>query len=205
MTETLFALIPLTLLAMISPGPDFFIIVKNSLRYTRTSALATAVGIAAAVCIHMIYCLLGVGLVISKSILLFNLIKLLGAGYLIFLGVKGLRSKSTVTINIEAEKQRIHAPKKAFTEGFLCNLLNPKATIFFLSVFTQLIKPNTPLNEQLLYATVITTMGLFYWSFVVLVIQQKQIQKAFTKSQILIDKLLGGILVALGAKVALSD
>jgi hypothetical protein len=81
------------LLCRHQPGPDFAMVSRNSLLLSRRSGVLTALGIGAGVCVHVTYTLLGVGLLIQQSLWLFNLIKLAGAAYLIFLGIKMLRAK----------------------------------------------------------------------------------------------------------------
>src|SRR3990167_6853963 len=82
-------------LAVISPGPDFIMILRNSLIYSRKKGMFSAVGLGLGIMVHIIYSLVGIGLLISQSIVLFNIIKFLGAGYLIYIGVKSLLSKSS--------------------------------------------------------------------------------------------------------------
>ena len=90
-------------LAVMSPGPDFAIVSRNALRYSQKTGLFTAMGIACGSLFHASYCILGFAIVISKSILLFNIIKYIGASYLIYIGIKGLLEKKTSS-NIEAQK-----------------------------------------------------------------------------------------------------
>lgn len=92
MTE-LIAVITITLLAVISPGPDFAMVTRNSLMLSRRAGVLTALGIGLGVLVHVTYTLVGVGLLIQQSLWLFNAIKLVGAVYLIYLGVKMLRAK----------------------------------------------------------------------------------------------------------------
>lgn len=73
------------ILGLVSPGPDFVIAVKHSLQYSRATGLWTALGIGLGIIVHVSYCFLGIAFIVSQSILLFNIIKLCGAGYLIFL------------------------------------------------------------------------------------------------------------------------
>ncbi|WP_077216996.1 LysE family transporter [Piscirickettsia litoralis] len=86
----------IALLAAVSPGPDFVIVAKNALLYDRRSGVMTSVG--AGVLVHSFYCVLGLAVVISQSLLLFSLIKYLGAAYLIYLGVKSLFSEKKYTV-----------------------------------------------------------------------------------------------------------
>src|SRR6266540_3804044 len=128
MIAQLFSIGFVMLLSAMLPGPDFAIVTKNTLLHSRRAGIFTTVGITAAIAIHMTYCLLGLAIVIAHSLWLFNAIKLIGAAYLIYLGIKSLLSKPTSAPSIAARTQH----KKdisigtAFRQGFLCNLLNPK-------------------------------------------------------------------------------
>ena len=90
-----FAVATITIFAVISPGADFAMVTRNSMILSRRAGVLTALGIALGVLVHVSYSMLGIGLLISKSIMLFNTIKLFGAAYLIYLGVIMLRSKRT--------------------------------------------------------------------------------------------------------------
>jgi threonine/homoserine/homoserine lactone efflux protein len=94
--------------------------------------------------------------------------------------------------------------RRAFLEGLLCNLLNPKATLFFFSVFTQLLRPDSTLTEKALIGLVIFLLGVIYWPCVALAVQHPRVMALLHRAQRRIDRLLGGVLVALGVKVALS-
>src|SRR5690242_773964 len=83
----------LIVLAAISPGPDFALVVKNSLAYKRTAGIYTALGVSCSLGIHATYSILGLAIIISKSLLLFSLIKYLGAAYLIYIGAQSLLAK----------------------------------------------------------------------------------------------------------------
>jgi len=94
MTPLLLTVSLVHLMAVMSPGPDLVICIKNTLKYSRSIGIWTALGFACGVLVHISYCLLGIAFLISQSILLFSIVKLIGAAYLIFLGVKALFSKS---------------------------------------------------------------------------------------------------------------
>src|SRR4051794_38296050 len=89
----LIAVATITILAVISPGADFAMVTRNSLVISRRAGILTALGIGAGVLVHVTYSLLGVGLLISQSILLLNILKLIGAVYLLWLGITMLRAK----------------------------------------------------------------------------------------------------------------
>ena len=98
---TLVNLIILNFIALASPGPDFAIVVKNSLVHSKKAGMMTALGIATGETIHLSYILLGVGIIISKNIWILNSIKILGMLYLTYIGIKMLRAKK-VDPKIEA-------------------------------------------------------------------------------------------------------
>ncbi len=84
------------------------------------------------------------------------------------------------------------------------NLLNPKATLFFLSIFTQVLDVNSGISEKLLYAGIILGLSSIWWPLLVMLRQSGPVRRGLTKAQREVDKLLGGVLIALGIKVALS-
>jgi len=193
------------LLAVMSPGPDFAMITRNSMIYSRKTGIYSSIGLAFGILIHVIYSLIGIGIIISQSIILFSIIKYLGAGYLIYIGYKSLKSKPHTT-NSHNNKQRPNLTKiEAIKTGFLTNVLNPKVTIFFLSLFTQVINPTTPLLIQILYGLEMSLMTFIWFSFVASILSHKSIKKRFSSVQHYLEKAFGTLLIALGIKVALSS
>lgn len=193
------------LLAMLSPGPNFIMAVRNSLTYSRKTGIFTAVGFGLGLIVHVFYCIAGLGIIIAKSILLFNVIKFLGAAYLIYLGVQSLRfKKDFVELNEQKHQQDIPA-LKAIRIGFLTNVLNPKSTLFFLSLFTFVIGPEVPLNIQLVISGVMVMNVMIWFSLVAVFFSQKRIQRVFFKFQKVFSRIFGGLLVAIGLKIIFTD
>ncbi len=193
------------LLALMSPGPDFAIIVKQSLSQPRKIVLWTALGVALGILVHVAYSLLGLGLIIAQSIVLFSLIKLAGAAYLIFIGWKSLTAKTPA----HHQEQTRHASAvmsipQAVRIGFLCNALNPKVTIFFLALFTQVIDPQTPLSVQLLYGLFMSAQTFFWFSTLASVLTLRPVRSCLDVIHLWAERVMGVILIALGIKVALS-
>jgi len=193
------------LLGLISPGPDFFMVIKQSLTYSRKTGIYTAIGLGAGVATHITYCLTGIALLISKSILLFNIIKILGALYLFYIGFQIFFSKpEKITINHCNKKEDISA-LQAFKIGFLTNVLNPKATLFFMSVFTVFIPETTPQVILLVISIIMISMTILWFVCVAIFFTQPKIQTAFNKFQKYFNRIFGGILMALGVKIAISE
>lgn len=193
------------LLGCISPGPDFVMCVRNSLAYSRKTGMWTAVGFGAGIAVHITYCLAGLAVIISKSILLFNIIKFLGAGYLIYIGLKSFFAKSAAIKIGQQRKTADISPLSAVKIGFLTNLLNPKATVFYLSLFTLVISPQTPAYIMGILSAIMIAEIILWFSLVAVFMTQARIRGVFEKFQNIFNKTFGGLLIALGVKVALAD
>ena len=194
----------LNLLGAMSPGPDFVMTVRNTLCYSRRSGIFTGLGISAALMIHLFYCAAGIGLLISKSILLFTLIKILGAGYLIYMGIASILAKGS-KLDLVAEKSRTDLTRlQAFKMGFLTNVLNPKVTLFFLGLFTFVIANSTPVYIILIISAIVIATAFCWFSVVSISLSQPKIQQAFLKYERTINYTLGGFLMLLGIKIALT-
>lgn len=198
----LIAVISITILTIIAPGPDFVVVSRNSLVYSRRSGVFTGLGVASAVWIHIFYTLAGIGVLLSKSILAFSVVKYLGAAYLIFLGYSCLKSGGSAIQLDTAKEQKSISDIKSFKMGFLNNTLNPKATLFFVSLFTQLVSPSTPLSVQLLYGAIVSVLCLIWFSLLAMFLNKAAVKQRFLAAQATIEKLMGAILLGFGVKVA---
>ncbi len=192
------------LLAVVSPGPDFAMVVRNSIIYSRKTGIYTSIGIAVGIMVHVAYSLLGIGLVISKSIVLFNVIKFIGAGYLIYIGYKSLRAKAAPESEVQDAARPDISAWASFKIGFLTNALNPKATLFFLALFTQVIDPATPKLIQFLFGIEMMTITFVWFALVSLFFSNTLIRKRVGKVQHYVERATGAVLIALGIKVALA-
>ena len=193
------------LLAVMSPGPDFVLISRNALVYSRKIGIYSALGLALGIMVHITYSLIGIGFLIAKSVVLFSIIKYIGAAYLIYIGYKALQGakKDGNDKSLSLEKQGSVSVLRAVRMGFLTNVLNPKATLFFLALFTQVITPHTPLIWQLFYGVemVLATFGWF--AVVATAFSVPFIRTKFRSIQYRFEQIFGVILIVLGVKVAL--
>ena len=202
--DTLILVITISCLGMISPGPDFFLVLKNSLSYNRKMALMTCLGVISAIAIHMSYCVAGIAVLIITTPWLYNALRYAGAAYLLWIGIKALLAKNSGATYVTKQSQQLNiTAKAAFMQGLLCNLLNPKATLFFLAIFTQLLNAHSTIMDKLLVAFIIWFEALLWWPLVVFIFQTQVVQRRYFKLQAIIDKLLGMILIVNGVKVAL--
>lgn len=193
------------LLAVMSPGPDFMMVTRNTLVYSRRAGIFSSIGLGLGIGVHIAYSLLGIGLLISKSVLLFNAIKYLGAAYLFYIGYQSLVSKgSHLKIGKTVAKNDI-GRFEAVRIGFITNITNPKATLFFLALFTQVINPATPILIQLLYGVEMMLATAVWFIFVAYVFSHHVIKGRFEKVQNMAEKAMGVALIGLGVKLALSS
>lgn len=191
-------------LAVVSPGPDFIMVTRNSLVYSRKAGVFTAIGLGFGILVHIIYSLIGVGVLISQSIVLFSIVKYVGALYLIYIGVKSLvAKKSNLTLQNQPKLREI-SRVEAIEMGFLTNATNPKATLFFLSLFTLLIEPTTPVLVKLFMSAEMFLVTVLWFMFVAFVISHQLIKSKLDKIRHLVERFVGVVLIALGIKLALS-
>jgi RhtB (resistance to homoserine/threonine) family protein len=200
----LLSVVVITLLAVISPGADFAMVTRNSMMYSRRVGLLTALGIASGVWVHVFYSMLGIGLIISQSIFLFNLIKFAGAAYLIYLGIRMLMTKPQTQIN-ESQATVNLSSWKAFRIGFLTNTLNPKTTLFVVALFTQVISQSTPVFIQLAYGMFMSLAHLLWFCLVAYFFSSVRVRSIVQGIRHWIDRSIGGVLVLLGLTLAFSS
>jgi len=195
----------LNALAAMSPGPDFVMAVRNSLNYSRRTGIFTGIGIGMGISIHIVYCAAGIGYIISKSPPLFTTIKYLGAAYLAYMGLKSIMAKSSKIEIAENKESKDMTCMQAIKTGFLTNVLNPKATMFFLGLFTFVIKPETPSYIVVIIALIMILTAITWFTLVALFFTQKKVQRAFFRFESIINKVFGGLLILLGIKIAMAS
>lgn len=193
------------LLAVASPGPDFAIVLRESVSNGRHAGIWTALGVGSGILLHVGYCLLGIGLIVSQSIVLFNLLKWLAAAYLIYIGIRALQARPADPASVELAPLARRSPRAAFVRGFVTNGLNPKATLFFLSLFTLVISPQTPLLVQAGYGLYLALATALWFCAVALLFSQARVRRGFVRLGHWFDRLMGAVLVGLGIKVAFSE
>jgi RhtB (resistance to homoserine/threonine) family protein len=188
------------LLAVASPGPDFAVVLRESVTRGRRAGQLCALGVGMGIFVHVAYSLLGIGLIVSQSIILFNALKWLAAAYLLYLGIRALCSRCAASGTM-AEPRSLppRSPRGAFIAGFVTNGLNPKATLFFLSLFTAVISPNTPLLVQAGYGLYLALATGAWFCLVALLFSQRRVRDGFARMGHWFDRLMGVVLVGLGA------
>jgi RhtB (resistance to homoserine/threonine) family protein len=194
------------LLATMSPGPAFLMCLQSSIKYSRRTGVLTAVGLGLGLIPHVILTIGGVAVLLHESVLAFNIIKYAGAAYLIYIGWNALFStpqSSKLSIDhINAAAQDI-SPSKALWQGALTNMLNPKATLFFVAIFAQFITPETLLWQKMVFGATSILVEMGWFSLVAVVLTNPRIKAVFSRFIHWIDRICGGLFIALGARLAL--
>lgn len=195
-------------LAVMSPGPNMAMTLKNSLAYSRRAGAYTAAGLALGDAVHVCYCLVGIAVVISQSILLFNVVKWAGAAYLVYVGLRSLlaRKRRPVEAGDDAGggPGRGMSPLSAVRSGFLTSLLNPKVTLFFLALFTQVISPGTPLLAKAAYGLTVVGVEFGWFALVALFVSSAPVKRRFEAVSHWFERVTGAFLIALGVRLAFS-
>lgn len=196
----IFRLLAVYGLVLVAPGLDFAVVLRESLLYGRKSGLLAALGVMSAVAVHCAYAVLGLGLIIAQSLLLFNLIKWAGIAYLLYIGIKALFAKAqgggaSAAAQIKA---RARPPQQAFAAGFICNLLNPKCILFFLSIFSALIAPSAPLAVKALAAAEMVLCCGLWFACVAFFLTVPRITEIYHRLGLWIDRVTGAVFIVLG-------
>jgi len=202
---TYFSLIGLVftihLLAVMSPGPDFLMVIKNAMQYNRKTAVYTALGISIGIGVHITYSLAGIAYILKHNENLFNFIKIIGALYIIYIGVKIWLDQKREMISNSDQKINIISAKQALKIGFFTNILNPKVSLFFLSLFSVIIPQNTP-NWLLLVISLMLVLVTFIWfTFISFALTTPKSLQIYQKYEQIITKLFAVILIILGLSI----
>lgn len=185
--------------AVVSPGPDFAIVLKQGLQKGLQAALWTSLGIGTGILLHVSYSILGISIIIKTTPWLYQALLFIAAAYFIWIGVSALKSKS------QAQNQDNNSDSgqtrglwyKAFSLGFIVNGLNPKATLFFLALFTAAIPAETPLNTQVFYGVYLACATAIWFCFLSFITTISSIRIAYQQHGHWFDRLMGFVLIGM--------
>ena len=191
------------LLAVISPGPDFALITRQSFLYGRTSSIYTSLGIASGILVHVSYCIVGLNFLLTNNDVLFY-IRIVCAIYLFYLGIKSLLSHNIKLNNnakIEYDIVEI-TPIIAYRDGFITNVLNIKATFFFLSLYVYI--DTAFITIRVLYGLWMSIITGLWFILLSIILTSKKITENTYNYQFYINKLMGIVLIYLAIKIYLN-
>ena len=202
----IFSILGLHLLAVMSPGPDFILVTKNSLSSSRKAGVYTALGISLGLTLHIAYSLAGLGVLLIHSPSFFRALQIIGGSYLAYIGVMSLYSlikHKHTKIAQESSDQGI-SNKKALRMGFFTNIFNPKVGLFFVSIFTQFFEQRETLGTKSVVAILLTLVTFIYFAIVSYAITSPKIKMLYLKVEHYIEFFFSIALLLLAGKVLLS-
>jgi len=192
---TEFALIAMAhLLAVISPGPDFLMTVRQSVRHGFRTGSWTAIGIGAGIMVHVTYTVLGIAVLLRDNLTLFLVVRYAGAAYLIWLGWQCLRSRGAANADVDGGGEPPPSTWQSFRIGFLTNALNPKATLFFLALFTSIVSLATPWPVQVGYGIWMMVVTALWFMLVAWLMVRPSVRTMFLHAGVWFDRILGVLL-----------
>ncbi len=190
----------------VAPGPDFFMVLRNSLTRGRLAGVMTALGIGSALVVHVVYSVLGLALIIASSPAVFSLIRVCGALYLLYIAGRALMSARTAMPDVRAEAERpTGSPLAGWREGFWCNLLNPKAALFFLSIFSQFMTPETPGSLRWVYGAEVVVTVTTWFVLLALFLSTGRMRRAYTSLARWVDGGVGLIFGGVGCSILIQE
>ena len=196
------------LMAVASPGPDFAIVLRYAVRFGRQQALAASIGIGVAILLHITWSLVGIAVLIQTTPWLFKALSIAGASYLAYVGVMALKSQPPSVSEQptdESANEKVPSAKRAFIAGFITNGLNPKATLFFLSLFAVIISPITPLIYKIGYGIYMSIATAAWFCMLSVVLTHTKVRGFLLLKGYWFDRAMGLLLLALAAHLVVSS
>lgn len=196
------------LLAVASPGPDFAIILKQSIRHGRKIALYTSVGIGTGILIHVAYSLVGLGVLIASSPAIFAMLKYIAAAYFCYIAWHGLRAKAPEKagdMEPDGPAEEVPTAKKAFLTGFFINGLNIKATLFFIALYSVVIAPTTPTQVKLVYGIYMAIATCAWFSFLSYMLSMRKVRQLLVNKGYWVERIMGAVLLYVAVELVLGD
>lgn len=187
--------------ALLSPGPDFFLLVGYAARYRMRGSAGLCVGIAFGNGLYILLAIIGWG-ILRQLPLLFTVIELLGALYLLWIGSLLVRSRPQTLTGTDAQSTCPGFGKQLLL-GLGSSLLNPKNALFYLALMTALLGPSVTLLQQTMSGIWMTSVVLFWDLLIVMFIGLPQIQRRLTRGILWIERIAGGVLIVFGCAIAL--
>lgn len=192
--------VSICLLGAMSPGPSLAVVLQQTLRGGRNAGLVTAVAHGLGIGLYALLSISGIAVMITASPILFTALQWLGAAYLIWLGIKGLRAKTAVNINQEP----IPTTGSAARSGFLVVFFNPKIAVFFIALFSQIIGSETSLPEKVIYATTAMIIDMVWYVIVAWSFSNQRWLVHLQRNSVWIERIFGVVLIALAIRLLAS-
>lgn len=190
----------------VTPGPDTFYILGRTISQGKNSGIASVLGISTGVLIHTVAATIGLSTILATSALAFGIVKLVGAAYLIYLGITLIISSKDNNV-LNKDSQPANGFWKIYRQGVITNVLNPKVALFFLSFLPQFIDPNQGRAVSFLSLGVIYVFTCTVW-YLIFAVFSSAVARTLQKNRLwirTINKISGGIFIGLGLNLAFYD
>ena len=209
--ELVLSIASIHLLACLSPGPDIFLVVLNSLRHSWRVGVWTTLGILTGVSLQITLGITGISLIFTRGELAGGIVGLAGGAWLIYLGLRGLAG-----IFGRSPRREMQVPEPspgttgnptfadAWLQGLLVNLLNPKALLFFLSIFSIMLGPEVPLEVRIACGLTMIVVQAAAFTLVALAADQTRFKSRWTRLQTWLEAGISCILTGLGIWIWIS-
>ncbi len=198
------SLVVFHMLALISPGPNVLIVMQTAMSRTRRASIATASGIATGSIIWSSSALVGLNIVLEHFAWFYSVLKLLGGIYLLYLGIKMWRNANQPFVQSLSANTNIFTTWQAYRLGLLTTLTNPKAAIFFGSVFTAILPPASPLWVKLAAIAIICFDSTMWHISLAYFCSTRIVQQTYESSKHWADRIAGTAMGILGIKLIFS-
>ncbi len=191
-------------IALVSPGPDIALTIRNSLLHSRKTGISGAVGTSFGMLIHLTYTVFGIGYLVVNMPWLMLSIRIAGALYLLYLGYQSFKMAGLGVDEFDRDSGKevpTISPFKAFRTSVINNLLNPMVILLFVGILSSYITPETPRVVQGLYGVMMISMTLSWFLFVAIFFSIDRIRLQFLKMGKWLERIAGSALILFGLKV----
>ncbi|MDW3990760.1 lysine transporter LysE [Staphylococcus saprophyticus] len=204
--EGLAAFIIITLMIIIVPGPDFFVVMKNSITSGKGNGAMAALGIASGHIVYSLLAVFGIIFILANMYYVFVTIKILGAIYLIYLGIRSIISaRQSMNFSTSQLKAQRITYLSSYRQGFFSTILNPKALLYYISILPQFLSTGEAVTSQIAILTaIVTTVILLWFIFCVYIFQYIKLLFTNRKIKAIFDYTVGAILIGLSLNLLLS-
>ncbi|WP_395343270.1 LysE family translocator [Ningiella sp. W23] len=191
--------------AVASPGPDFAVVMKQSLQQGRAIGIVTSLGVGSGILLHVAYSILGISIIIKATPWIYQSLIYAAALYLIWMGIGAIRSQANSGTSLKSDDIVSHSAMKAFFIGFITNGLNPKATLFFLTLYTLAIPVESSLVSKSLYGLYLAIATALWFVFVSILASHHRVRKSYITHGYIFDRLMGAVLIAMAIVLVLTQ
>ncbi|MGL4735775.1 MAG: LysE family translocator [Enterovibrio sp.] len=203
----LVTLVGVHLIGLMSPGPDVALVMQSASRYGRKTGVLIAAGLTCGIFLHLAFTLSGISLLIQKQPLIFAVLQLIGGSYLFYLGIGALKAtianwKLPPQLATNAGAQ-LESKRQAFSKGFMTNILNPKAFVFFISLLSSFIPVGMSVLGKVSVVALIGGVSFLWFASLAWLLTTSAMQKRLVGLTRYIDATCGVVFVLAGATIIL--